>query len=85
MNTMQQWVREGAKTALRFLVIALIPVLLDAGIQFVQTLTTGTASLTLTETEKWIILLLLAGADKALHEWKKDTKSEGRWKGLIGF
>jgi hypothetical protein len=85
MKDVKTWLWEGAKTALRFLVIALVPVLLDAGLQLVQVLIAGVPKLTIGETGKWIILLALAGLDKAIHEWKKDTDSEGRWKGLIGF
>jgi len=37
--------------------------------------------------EKWIPILTLAFkfADKWVHEYKNANKSEGLWKGLIGF
>ncbi len=85
MEDVKKWLFEGVKAALRFLVAALVPVLLETALQMVQALSGSLAALKIGETEKWMITLALIGADKAIHEWKKNTESEGRWKGLIGF
>ena len=85
MEDIKKWLWEGFKTAARYFIIAVTPIALDWGIQYVQVLLFGVSDLKIGETEKWMIRLALAGVDKTLHEWKKNTKSEGSWKGLIGF
>lgn len=85
MEDIKKWLWEGLKAAGRFLVAALIPVLVDAGLQGIQVLMTGVATLHIGDTEKWIITMALVALDKSLHEWKKETRSEGEWKGLFGF
>lgn len=85
MEDVKKWLWEGVKTALRYFVIYAAPVVLDAGIQAVEVLLVGVPTLKLDPMAQWALRAGLAFADKVLHEWKKDTGSEGRWKGLIGF
>lgn len=85
MKDIMTWALEGLKTAGRYFIIAAAPVALDAAIQGVQLLSSGVVTLKLTPQELWLLRLALAGADSMLHQWKKNTESEGSWKGIIGF
>lgn len=85
MADLKKWLWEGLKAAGRFLVAALIPVVLDSALKAVELWLIGVETLSIGPTEKWMITMALVAADKALHEWKKDTRSESGWKGLIGF
>jgi len=79
------WLLEAAKAAGRFLIVTGLPFLLDALLDLIATLTSGVVTLSVSPTEKVMISLALAFADKAIHEWKKNLKKEGNWKGLLGF
>lgn len=85
MDNFKKWAIEGLKSALRYAVIYAVPIAIDAGIAGVSTLVVGVPTLHLDPAKEWAIRGFLAFADKALHEWKKDTDKEGSWKGLIGF
>jgi uncharacterized membrane protein len=85
MEDIKKWLWEGLKTAGRFFLAAVIPVLLDTALSGIQVLMGGVATLHIGNTEKWFITMMLVAADKAVHEWKKETRVEGSWKGLLGF
>ena len=85
MEDLKMWLWEGLKTTGRYFLIWIAPVALDAAIQGVGVLLVGVPTLKLDPTSQWVLRGALAFADKALHEWKKDTGTEGTWKGLVGF
>lgn len=90
MDGIKTWIWEGVKAAGRFLLAALIPVAIDAGLKAVEIWLLGVPTLTLGPTEKWALSMVLVAADKALHSWKKSTEGKGYtetsgWKGLLGF
>ena len=90
MEDLKTWVWEGIKAAGRFLVAALIPVAIDAGLKAVEIWLLGVETLTIGPTEKWMLSMALVAVDKALHSWKKSTEGKSYtatagWKGLLGF
>lgn len=82
---LKTWLWEGLKTTARYLIIWVAPIALDAAIQGLQTLILGVPTLKLDPTTEWFLRGALAFADKALHEAKKDNRSESKWTGLLPF
>jgi hypothetical protein len=78
LKPLLKWLSEGIKTSGRFTLILFISSLID-------TLTKTQVGLQLPDSTKWIVALVLAGLDRVVHEWRKDSGEEGDWKGLVGF
>lgn len=72
------WLWEGTKTAGRFTLILFLSSL-------IETLSKTQAGVDLPESAKMMIALVLAGIDRVVHEARKDSGVEGKWKGLVGF
>ena len=84
MNDIKKWLWEAVKTVYRYAVIALAPIAIEATFLLINTLTNSLVDVKLSENEKWIIRLALAGLDTLAHQWKKSIGEEGRWKGIVG-
>jgi hypothetical protein len=78
MEDIKIWLWEGMKTAIRFSLFVVIPILVD-------NLLANLSGIEMSTEMRWGLTILLTVADKSIHEWKKDTNTEGSYKGLIGF
>lgn len=80
MEDLKKWLWEAVKAGLRLAAFVFVTVALDA-------LTQTVAGLSLKDDSKTILVLVLAVADKFVHEWGKAVEKPG-WlgtKGLTGF